>query len=137
MPDRFEWGTPSFANFAGVTAAVDHLAALDASADGHVDASGSWRRSAPPTSTRPRLLDRMLDALEADERITLYGRPKNRTATVYFRVAGETPEQTAQRLADAGINAWHGHNYAWEVTGALGIRDSGSAVRVSLAHYSR
>jgi len=31
---------------------------------------------------------------------------------------------------------WHGHNYAWEVTGALGIRDSGSAVRASLAYYS-
>ena len=29
VPDRFEWGTPSFANFAGVTAAVDHLAAMD------------------------------------------------------------------------------------------------------------
>ncbi len=34
VPERFEWGTPSFANFAGVAAAVDHLAALDASASG-------------------------------------------------------------------------------------------------------
>ncbi len=135
VPDRFEWGTPSFANFAGVTAAVDHLAALDEAATGSrreriVASIGAAHEN------ETRLLGRMLDALEADERITLYGRPKNRTATVYFRVAGETPEQTAQRLADADITAWHGHNYAWEVTGALGIRDSGSAVRVSLAHYS-
>jgi selenocysteine lyase/cysteine desulfurase len=78
----------------------------------------------------------MLAALAGDERITLYGHPKNRTATVYFRVAGESPEQTAERLALADINAWHGHNYAYEVTRALGIRDSGSAVRVSLSHYS-
>ncbi len=135
VPDRFEWGTPSYANFAGVTAAVDHLAMLDS------DAVGS-RRQRLLTSLGAAhehetvLLDQMLAALGGDERITLYGHPKSRTATVYFRVAGESPEQTAQRLADADINAWHGHNYAYEVTRALGIRDSGSAVRISLAHYS-
>ena len=135
VPDRFEWGTPSYANFAGVTAAVDHLAALDASAAGS-------RRERLVTSLGAAhehetvLLDQMLAALAGDERITLYGHPKNRTATVYFRVAGESPEQTAQRLAGADINAWNGHNYAYEVTRAMGIRDSGSAVRVSLSHYS-
>jgi selenocysteine lyase/cysteine desulfurase len=82
------------------------------------------------------LLERLLAALEADDRVTLYGHPKNRTATVYFTVAGESPEQTVTRLAASHINAWHGHNYAWEVTRALGIRDTGSAVRVSLAHYT-
>jgi selenocysteine lyase/cysteine desulfurase len=51
-------------------------------------------------------------------------------------VAGETPQQTVERLNATDINAWHGHNYAWELTGALGIRDSGSAVRISLSHYT-
>lgn len=135
VPDRFEWGTPSYANFAGVTAAVDHLAALDSAAVGS-------RRQRLVTSLGAAhehetvLLDQMLAALGGDERVTLYGHPKSRTATVYFRVAGENPEQTARRLAEADINAWHGHNYAYEVTRALGIRDSGSAVRVSLSHYS-
>jgi cysteine desulfurase family protein (TIGR01976 family) len=135
VPDRFEWGTPSFANFAGVTAAVDHLASLDEAATG----SRRERLVASLTAAHEHesaLLDRMLTGLESDERITLYGRAKHRTATVFFRVAGEDPEQTTQRLDEAGINAWHGHNYAWEVTRALGIRDSGSAVRVSLSHYS-
>jgi selenocysteine lyase/cysteine desulfurase len=31
---------------------------------------------------------------------------------------------------------WNGHNYAWELTGALGIRDSGCAVRAGLVHYN-
>lgn len=135
VPDRFEWGTPSFANYAGVTAAIEHLAALDTAASG----SRRERLVASLGAAHEHetvLLDQMLAALASDERITLYGHPKNRTATVYFRVAGESPEQTAQRLADADINAWHGHNYAYEVTRALGIRDTGSAVRVSLAHYS-
>lgn len=139
VPDRFEWGTPSYANFAGVTAAVDHLAALDSGADSTVNGTRRERIIASLSAAHEHesaLMDRMLAALDADLRITLYGSPKSRTATLYFRVSGETPEQTARRLADANINAWHGHNYAWEVTRALGIRDSGSAVRVSLAHYS-
>ncbi|GAA3154749.1 hypothetical protein GCM10020001_093070 [Nonomuraea salmonea] len=31
---------------------------------------------------------------------------------------------------------WSGHSYAWELTGALGIRDSGGAVRAGLVHYN-
>ena len=135
VPDRFEWGTPSYPNLAGVAAAVDHLAALD------VGASGT-RRERLVTSlnaseeNESALFGRMLSALEADDRVTSYGSAKHRTATAYFRIDGETPEVTAARLAAAGVNVWHGHNYAWEVTGALGIRETGSAVRASLAHYS-
>jgi selenocysteine lyase/cysteine desulfurase len=39
-------------------------------------------------------------------------------------------------LAGRQVNVWHGHNYAWEVTSILGIRDSGSAVRAGLVHYN-
>jgi selenocysteine lyase/cysteine desulfurase len=42
----------------------------------------------------------------------------------------------ATALAAADINVWDGHNYAWEITAALGIRDHGSAVRASLDHYT-
>jgi selenocysteine lyase/cysteine desulfurase len=34
------------------------------------------------------------------------------------------------------VNVWNGHNYAWELTGALAIRDAGSAVRAGLVHYN-
>ena len=51
-------------------------------------------------------------------------------------MAGVTPRQVAGRLAERRINVWDGDNYAWEVTGALGIRDSGSAVRAGLVHYN-
>ena len=34
------------------------------------------------------------------------------------------------------MNVWDGHNYAWELAGALGIRDTGSAVRAGLVHYN-
>ncbi len=34
------------------------------------------------------------------------------------------------------INVWNGDNYAWELTGALGIRDTGCAVCAGLVHYN-
>jgi selenocysteine lyase/cysteine desulfurase len=68
--------------------------------------------------------------------VTLYGRAARRTATAYFRVAGRTPAEVAGHLARRQVNVWHGHNYAWEITGALGIRDSGGAVRAGLVHYN-
>jgi cysteine desulfurase family protein (TIGR01976 family) len=135
VPDRFEWGTPSYHNFAGVAAAVDHLAGLDD------EASGSRRDRLVTSLTAAEeheneLLGTLLDALDADPRITTYGHAAHRTATVYFNVAGKTPAEVAQDCAAAGVNVWNGHNYAWEVTAALGIRDAGSAVRASLSHYS-
>jgi selenocysteine lyase/cysteine desulfurase len=42
----------------------------------------------------------------------------------------------AEHLASRRVNVWNGHNYAWELTGVLGIRDSGSAVRAGLVHYN-
>jgi len=135
VPDRYEWGTPSFHNYAGVAAAVDHLAALD-------DAAAGTRRERLVTSLRAAeqhehaLFKRLLATLEADPRVTLYGKAAHRTATVYFRVNGFSPDDVARELAAQDINVWSGHNYAWEVTAALGIRDTGSAVRASLAHYT-
>ena len=138
VPGRFEWGTPSFANLAGVAAAVDHLAELDDEAG---DAGPSRRarvvRSMGAAEEHDQvLLAELLSALGSDRRITLYGRAARRTSTVYFNVAGHPPAQVAAALAARDVNVWDGHNYAWELTGALGIRDSGSAVRVSLDHYT-
>ena len=34
------------------------------------------------------------------------------------------------------VNVWNGDNYAWELVGALGLRESGGAVRAGLVHYN-
>jgi cysteine desulfurase family protein (TIGR01976 family) len=135
VPERFEQGTPPFADLAGVTAAVDHLAQLAGGAGG---------------SRRQRLLASMAaveeyesglfhvlsGGLAAMDHVTSYGKAASRTPTAYFNVAGHTPGDVARHLAERKINVWSGHNYAWELTGALGIRDSGSAVRAGLVHYN-
>ena len=78
----------------------------------------------------------LLAGLDSMTHVRTYGRAASRTATAYFTVAGRTPQQVAEHLASRKINVWHGHNYAWELTGVLGIRDSGSAVRAGLVHYN-
>ena len=135
VPERFELGTPPFADLAGVTAAVEHLAGLDTAA------AGSRRERilasmAAVEEHEQALFAALLAGLAEMGHVTTYGRAARRTPTAYFTVAGMTPEQVARHLASRRINAWNGHNYAWELTGVLGIRDSGSAVRVGLVHYN-
>jgi cysteine desulfurase family protein (TIGR01976 family) len=135
VPERFEQGTSPFADLAGVVAAVEHLASLDAGAAGtrrqrllaSMDAAEAHELA---------LFGVLLDGLEAMAHVTTYGKATRRTATAYFTVAGLTPRAVAERLAAHKVNVWNGHNYAWELTGALGIRDAGSAVRAGLVHYN-
>jgi cysteine desulfurase family protein (TIGR01976 family) len=135
VPDRFERGTPPFADFAGVTAAVEHLASLDPSAAG----TRRERVLASMTAAQDHeqaLFKVMLDGLGAMGKVTLYGKAHHRTATAFFTVAGRTPADVAAHCAGRKVNVWDGDNYAWEVTGMLGIRDAGSAVRAGLVHYN-
>ena len=135
VPERFELGTPPYADLAGVTAAVDHLAGLDDAATG----SRRERILASMTAAErheQRLFGVLLGGLDGMRHVTTYGKAARRTATAYFTVASHTPQQVAEHLASRRINVWNGHNYAWELTGVLGIRDAGSAVRAGLVHYN-
>ena len=135
VPERFEQGTPPYADLAGVTAAVEHLASLG-------DAASGTRRErllAAMTAAQEHeagLGRVLLGGLAAMPHVTTYGQARDRTATAYFNVAGRTPREVAEYLAARKINVWNGHNYAWELTGALGIRAAGSAVRAGLVHYN-
>jgi selenocysteine lyase/cysteine desulfurase len=83
-----------------------------------------------------RLFARLLGGLGAMEHVTLYGRAARRAPTAFFTVAGHSPRQVAELLAARQVNVWHGDNYAWELTGVFGLRDSGGAVRAGLVHYN-
>lgn len=151
VPDRFEWGTPAFAALAGVTAAVEHLAALAPSVPEWSGTSGSpGAGRAAGESRRARVLAsmaavehhedalfaEMLDGLGSLPGVHLIGSAARRTPTAWFTVDGHSPLAVAEACATAGVNVWNGHNYAWELSGLLGIRDAGSAVRAGLVHYS-
>jgi selenocysteine lyase/cysteine desulfurase len=135
VPERFEQGTAPFADFAGVVAAVEHLASMDTAAAG-TRRERLLASMAAAEAHEQELFGVLLDGLEAMGHVTTYGKAARRTATAYFTVAGLTPRAVAERLAARKVNVWNGHNYAWELTGALGIRDAGSAVRAGLVHYN-
>jgi selenocysteine lyase/cysteine desulfurase len=135
VPGRFERGTAAFADLAGVTAAVEHLAGLDAAAAG----SRRGRVLASMAAVERyegQLFARLLDGLAAMRHVTLYGKAARRAPTAFFTVAGYPPREVARRLAARAINVWNGDNYAWELAGAFGLRDSGGAVRAGVVHYN-
>jgi cysteine desulfurase family protein (TIGR01976 family) len=136
VPDRFEQGTLPFADLAGVTAAVEHLASLAGPA-----AAGTRRERILAGMTAAEAHEQdlfrvLLGGLDAMDHVTTYGKAARRTATAYFTVAGRTPRQVAEHLAGRKVNVWDGDNYAWELAGVLGLRGSGGAVRAGLVHYN-
>ena len=142
VPERFELGTLPFASLAGVSAAVAHLASLtdlpDAGADGD-PASLRGRVLASMAAVHKHeqeLFEVLLAGLDSMSHVRTYGRAASRTATAYFNVEGRRPQEVAEQLAKRKINVWDGDNYAWELTGVLGIRETGSAVRAGLVHYN-
>jgi len=135
VPGRFERGTTAFADLAGVIAAVDHLATLDPAA------TGSRRERllasmAAVEEYETALFGRMLGGLAAMDHVTLYGRAARRAPTAFFTVAGHPPRDVAAHLASRQVNTWDGDNYAWELAGVFGLRESGGGVRAGLVHYN-
>jgi cysteine desulfurase family protein (TIGR01976 family) len=135
VPGRFERGTPAYADLAGVTAAVDHLAGLDGSAAGR-RRERLLASMAAVERYEGQLFRRLLGGLAAMRHVTLYGKAARRAPTAFFTVAGATPHQVASALAARQVNVWHGDNYAWELAGAFSLRESGGGVRAGLVHYN-
>ena len=134
VPERFELGTAGLANMAGITAAVDHLADL-VSGDGdrrqRLDRSFAVLRARENTTVRGAIC-----RLTAIPGVRMVGAPTLRTGTICFTVDALSPGEVAARLGERDICVWSGHAYAWELTRALGIRDTGGAIRVSLSPYT-
>jgi cysteine desulfurase family protein (TIGR01976 family) len=136
VPGRFERGTLPFADLAGVTAAVEHLASLVPDA-----AFGASRRErvlasmAAVEEYEAALFGRLLDGLAAMGHVTLYGKAARRAPTAFFTVAGFSPRAVAAHLAARGVNVWNGDNYAYELCTVLGL-EPGGAVRAGLVHYN-
>jgi cysteine desulfurase family protein (TIGR01976 family) len=134
VPWRFERGTLPFADLAGVTAAVDHLAGLAPGAE-------TSRRDrvlasmAAVEAYEGALFTRLLDGLAGMSRVTLYGKAARRAPTAFFNVDGVAPRAVAAHLATRGVNVWDGDNYAYELCTALGLEPDG-AVRAGLVHYN-
>ena len=135
VPERFEQGTPAVELYAGVAAAVDHLAGLCAPGPGP-------RRQRLTDSMRAvaryegELFDRLDGALRWMPHVQVLGDPVYKTPTLSFTVARMRPRTVARDLARRGICAWDGDHYARELFDAIGVNETGGAVRIGLMHYN-
>ena len=134
VPDRFERGTASFEQLAGVRAAIDWLAGL-------TDAPGDRRARALAAFTAIEarlqgLLEQLLAGLAGIDGVRVLGAPYRRTPTVSFVVEGHSPPEVARRLAEQGVTVWDGDNYAHELMRRFGLAERGGAVRASIVLYT-
>lgn len=135
VPGRFEHGTPAFELLAGLTAAVDFLAAL-------APGAATTRRErllasmAAVEAYECELFSKLYDGLRAVDGVTTYGAAQRRAPTVAFTVAGRTPREVAEFLGARGVCVWDGHYYAIELVRRLGLLDSGGMVRAGLSLYT-
>ena len=125
---RFETGTQSHEAIAGATAAIDYLRELGG---GDLDAAFAWIHD-HETRLTARFLSGLPDGIE------LYGIriPEGRTPTFCFNVQGRGPREVAELLAEQDLYVWDGNYYALEPMRALGIDDTGGAVRAGFLHYT-
>jgi cysteine desulfurase family protein (TIGR01976 family) len=135
VPDRFEQGTPPFELYAGVAASVDHLAGLCP------DATGTRRERltasmAAVSSYEETLFDRLDGALRSMAHVQVLGSPRYRMPTLSFTVSRMRPRQVTRELARRGVCAWDGDFYSRELFDAIGVNETGGAVRLGLLHYN-
>jgi cysteine desulfurase family protein (TIGR01976 family) len=125
---RFETGTQSHEAIAGALAAIEYLRELG---DGDLDTAFA-RIDEHETQLAARFLSRLPDAVQ------LYGirTPEGRTPTFCFNVDGRPPREVAELLGERELYVWDGDYYALEPMRALGLSDSGGAVRAGFLHYT-
>ena len=125
---RFEAGTQSHEAIAGALAAIEYLRELG---EGDLDVAFAQIEE-HETQLAARFLSGLPDAVE------LYGirTPEGRTPTFCFNVRGRPPREVAELLGERELYVWDGDYYALEPMRALGLADTGGAVRAGFLHYT-
>lgn len=145
MPYKHAPGTPSFEAQLGTVGALEHIAWLGERFAG-VSTGASLRQRleggfAAATAHEAALAARFLAGLRELPAIRLYGLADpadvlRRVPTFSLRVGTLAPAEVAEAFAARNVYVWSGSFYAYEVAGALGVRDNGGVVRIGFAHYN-
>ncbi len=150
IPWRFETGTQSHEGMAGTQAAVEYIAWIgETMAQDYHDRYPAFhgRRKYVHAALdflfdyEKELAAHLISGLQQLPGVKIQGVSDlsaldRRVPTVSFTAAGSQPADIARALADRNIFVWSGHNFAVEVVEALGIRESGGAVRIGPVHYN-
>ena len=136
---RFETGTLSHEALAGFIAAIEYLESLGPGAG---DRSARLDLAYSRIERHEQELTRhTLERLANVPGLRLYGiadpaRSHERTPTFCFNLDGWSPEQLSVALNERGLFTYPGNYYALGVMTALGLEESGGAVRAGYLHYT-
>jgi len=135
VPERFEFGTLPYEIMAGVTAAIDFLAAID-------PADATDRRSSLVNSLHSldiherQLRERLETGLAAlGDRVVVHSRAADRTPTLLLTLPGLRSWDAYEFLAERDVLAPAGSFYAFEPFRKLALDDE-CGLRVGLAPYN-
>jgi cysteine desulfurase family protein (TIGR01976 family) len=136
---RFETGTLCHEALAGFIAAIEYLESLGADGgdrSARLDLAYSRIEAYERDLTR-----RTLERLSEIPGLTLYGigdpaRAHERTPTFCFNLDGWGAEALSTELGKRGLFTYPGNYYALGVMTALGLEESGGAVRAGYLHYT-
>jgi len=127
---------------AGVTAAVDYLAAIGE----RLGETGPRRRRLQTamlatSAYERRLSEKLIAGLLDIPSVEFFGirepeRFAQRTPTVSIRIHGLSPRDAAARLAKRGFFVWDGNYYALNLSERLEVESSGGMIRIGCAHYN-
>ena len=141
---KFERGTPQVELHAGLSASIDYLLWLGA----ELGANGGGRPAlqaafAAAQRHEEALAARLLHGLAEIPGATIHGLAgtgaeamARRVPTVSLTHERVSSRALAQGLAQAGIHAWSGHNYAYGTAEQLGLDMQDGVLRLGLAHYN-
>lgn len=142
LPGRLETGTAQIELLAGLTATVDHIAAIGARGQGESGRrAGLARQFDAAAAHECALAEQLIGGLVDIDGVTVHGisatgRMADRVPTVSFTIADIEPASLAKLLGKEGIFVWSGHNYAWEVVQQLGLSPAHGVLRIGAAHYN-
>ncbi|RNB84491.1 cysteine desulfurase-like protein [Brevibacillus fluminis] len=135
-PYRIETGTPNFAALAGVTAAIEYIAAVGV---------GATLRQQLLTGMalvhdyEDALARKLYDGLSQMDHIQIFGQPFGdglRAPTISFTVAGMNSGDVAAYLGERGLFVWGGHFYAMRIYEVYQLEEQGGLVRVGISLYN-
>jgi cysteine desulfurase family protein (TIGR01976 family) len=139
IPDRWETGTKSFEDLAGLIAAIEYIASIG-SADGPLRErlNASYNKVVPYEQSWSRAF---LQKAKGMNSVRIHGitdesRLDQRTSTFALSFANHAPQDVSDFLAKKGICAPAGSFYGVGVTDALGLTDKGGVLRIGCVHYN-
>ncbi|MFC1466342.1 MAG: cysteine desulfurase-like protein [Candidatus Brachytrichaceae bacterium NZ_4S206] len=149
-PHKFETGTQSHENQAGLLGVIEYLEWLATQADVAPERSTNLRSPRAAEIHRAmhavhvyetELVSYLIERVTAIPGVRFFGirereRMNQRVPTIAIRYKDEHPRATAERLAQHGICVWDGNYYAINLTERLGVEASGGMVRIGLTHYN-